>query len=93
MPKTPVHKDDGTVAHHNNIRFTRQIPPVETEPVSHAVQQAPDKLLRNSVAPLNTGHVPTAALGCQGIGHVGSWITGDCGHKKAAPSAQATKEL
>jgi hypothetical protein len=39
VPETTMHKDNCSVFGKNNVRFSRQIFPVESEPVTHSMQE------------------------------------------------------
>lgn len=56
VPKTPVDQDYGLVFGKHDIRFSRQIGYMHSEPESPSEKTAPDDKLRSRVLATNAGH-------------------------------------
>jgi hypothetical protein len=63
MPKASVHKDRLSPRWENQIRAPRQVPPMESKPVSERVCKPSDDPLRFRIFPANAPHEPAAFRG------------------------------
>jgi hypothetical protein len=69
MPETTVDKHNGAMLREYNIRLAGQIPSVEAESVSHAMEKGADGNLRLRILAPDTTHVPASLADCKTIDH------------------------
>ncbi len=62
MPEATVDEDRLLLFWENDVRVARQVPAVQTVPITHAVQEAPNVQFRTHILAANATHVVTAAL-------------------------------
>lgn len=58
MPKTPMYKNTDPESRQYNIRFSRQVFAMKSEPIAMSVQKAPDRHFRPSAFPFDASHHP-----------------------------------
>ena len=58
MPKTPMYKNTDPQSRQYNIRFSRQVFAMKSEPIAMSVQKAPDRHFRLGALPFDAGHHP-----------------------------------
>jgi hypothetical protein len=64
MPKTSVHEDDFSVPSEDDIGFSRQILPTNSEPETQPMGHASDQQLRHRVTALDRTHNAAAGFRC-----------------------------
>lgn len=69
VPDAAMDKDHGAGLWHDNVRASRQILPVKTEAIAHAVQQCTNLLFRLGILVPYPAHVPGAMFGGMSVGH------------------------
>ena len=69
MPDAAMDKDHGAGLWHDNVRASRQICPVKTEAVAHAVQNRANLLFSLGILASDAAHVPRAMFGGMSVGH------------------------
>jgi hypothetical protein len=60
VPKTAVDENDLLISGQNNIRIARQFSNMQTESISHSMQDTSDLYFRLGVPTSNSGHDPTS---------------------------------
>ena len=58
MPKTPMYKNTDPESRQYNIRFSRQVFAMKSEPIAMSVQKAPDRHFRPGAFPFDASHHP-----------------------------------
>jgi hypothetical protein len=58
MPKTPMYKNTDPESRQYNIRFSRQVFAMKSEPIAVSVQKAPDCHFRPGAFPFDASHHP-----------------------------------
>lgn len=62
VPEATIYENHFVSRRKNDVRRSRQVPPVESKPVAERVQQSPDHEFRRGVFSANTRHQGAAAL-------------------------------
>ena len=62
MPEAAVYEDNHPMAWQHQVRYARQIPPMQPEPVSEAVYHRPNRQFRLHVSRSNLRHAPGPVL-------------------------------
>lgn len=62
VPETAVHENNSLMFRQGNIWFSRQVLPLETETVTHPVQDRTNYSLWTCVGALDPAHVPASSL-------------------------------
>jgi hypothetical protein len=62
MPKATMYENDGQSFGEYNVRLAREVLPMQTEAKPRAMQYGANHNLRDSVAPFNPSHIPTASV-------------------------------
>ncbi len=69
MPEAAMYKNYGVITRQNNIRFSRQVANMKTEPESLLVQNVSNQYFRFGVASPYAGHHPAAGGAVHHIDH------------------------
>lgn len=69
VPETTVHEDGRSMFRQYQIRGSWQVPLVQAEAVSQAMEKFADNYLRLGVFALDAPHIPAAALRSEAVSH------------------------
>jgi hypothetical protein len=69
MPEAAMNEDHSPIFRENNIRCSRQIPAMQSEPVAECMQCSADDYFRFCVLAADRSHIPAALLRRVNIHH------------------------
>jgi hypothetical protein len=72
VPETTVHENYKLMFSHDDIRFARQIDPIEPKPVTKAVDHTPQRHLRYSIGRMDARHYGASFFARKHVSHSSS---------------------